>query len=203
MHSARCGSWMPRWSSIKGRLPCRHIMHQHTTILATCIVSAVNGRWRSSRMTAAIFAQANYADAINNRGTALEEMGRRDEAMACYRQAFSLDKNLVSPPWNIALLQLLRGEYDRGWPGYENRWRQKKQIKTWRDFEQPVLIDLPIEKDTRVLLHAEQGFGDAIQFCRHAPAVCSVGCSSGFRMSPAAGSASLFACGRHTNYSAR
>jgi Flp pilus assembly protein TadD len=135
------------------------------------------GNWGAavSAYETALLTQPNYADVINNLGTALEELGQRDRAMQCYRRAKELGPNLVSPPWNIALLQLLQGDYKNGWPGYENRWRQKKQSRTWRAFLQPLLKHISQMKGARILLHAEQGFGDAIQFCRYATMVAEQG----------------------------
>ena len=123
----------------------------------------------------ALAIKPDYGDAINNLGTALEEIGQRDRAMLCYQRARQLLPKAVSPPWNIALLQLLQGDYTNGWPGYENRWRQKKQCKTWRNFKQPMLSKISQMEGSRILLHAEQGFGDAIQFCRYATMVAEHG----------------------------
>ena len=123
----------------------------------------------------AIAINPTYADAINNLGTALEELGQRDRAMHCYETANDLDPTAISPPWNIALLQLLRGDYENGWRGYEHRWRQKRQSRAKRDFMQPMLNDLRELKGKRILLHAEQGFGDAIQFCRYAALIAELG----------------------------
>jgi tetratricopeptide (TPR) repeat protein len=123
----------------------------------------------------ALAIRPDYADAINNLGTALEEIGQRDRAMQCYQRAHELTPRAVSPPWNIALLQLLQGDYINGWRGYENRWRQKKQSRTWRNFDRPMLSNISQMKGSRILLHTEQGFGDAIQFCRYATMVAEQG----------------------------
>jgi tetratricopeptide (TPR) repeat protein len=122
----------------------------------------------------AIDSKPNYSDAINNLGTALEELGQRDRAMAFYQKAMQLDPSAVSPPWNIALQQLLRGDYENGWRGYEHRWQQKKQSRSKRNFTQPMPATVGDLKGKRVLLHAEQGFGDALQFCRYVPSVAQL-----------------------------
>jgi tetratricopeptide (TPR) repeat protein len=128
----------------------------------------------------ALAIRPDYADAMNNLGTALEEIGQREEAMTLYCRSLVRQPGGVSAPWNIALLQLLRGEYEPGWPGYENRWRQSKQKNSFRNFTQPMLPILSGEhtgalKGKRVLLHAEQGYGDTLQFCRYAPMVAALG----------------------------
>jgi tetratricopeptide (TPR) repeat protein len=123
----------------------------------------------------AIAIDPNFGEAINNLGTALEETGQRDEAMACYQRAKILSPESVSPPWNIALLQLLSGDAENGWRGYEHRWKQKKQCRSFRNFTQPMLSLAALRPGVKVLLHAEQGFGDAIQFCRYTERVAAFG----------------------------
>ena len=127
------------------------------------------GRWAEAIATfeRALVGRPDFVDAINNLGTALEEVGRREEAMAHYRRAAALAPDAVSPPWNVALLQLLTGDYTAGWPGYEHRWRQRLQRSVHRQFSQPMWDGSDLA-GRRLLLHAEQGFGDAIQFARYA-----------------------------------
>ena len=135
------------------------------------------GRWDNATESfqRALVIDPGFAEAINNLGTALEEMGQRDQAMDCYKRAMVLAPAALSPPWNIALLQLLRGDYENGWLGYEHRWKQKKQCRSFRNFPQP-LLSLHTELEGKsVLLHAEQGFGDAIQFCRYAQQLANLG----------------------------
>ena len=66
------------------------------------------------------------------------------------------------------LLQLSRGDFEAGWRGYEWRWRRAGAAP--RDFAQPQWRGEDLDGKT-ILLHAEQGFGDTIQFARYIPMV--------------------------------
>ena len=108
----------------------------------------------------------------NNLGLALQSLGKLDEAAACYRRALELRPDDAGVQWHQALLSLLTGDFQRGWAGYAQGWKAKK--RQWRDFSQPLWDGRPLEGKT-ILLHAEQGLGDTIQFIRYAARVKQAG----------------------------
>ncbi|MCS6766520.1 MAG: tetratricopeptide repeat protein [Candidatus Protistobacter heckmanni] len=119
--------------------------------------------------------QPGYARAWNNRGNALKELHRFDEAMRDYVQAAALDPAYATQHWNISLLALLRGDFAQGWDKYEWRWQWEDFSSPRRDFPQPQWrAGQPLEGKT-ILLHAEQGIGDTIQFVRYAPMLKALG----------------------------
>jgi tetratricopeptide (TPR) repeat protein len=114
----------------------------------------------------------NYVDAWVNLGNTYGNLGRYNEALGCLRRALSLDPNSAEAHWNHASPLLLTGDFERGWSEYEWRW------KTWvlpaREFRCPRWTGEPLLGKT-ILLHAEQGLGDTIQFVRYAPMVQRLG----------------------------
>jgi tetratricopeptide (TPR) repeat protein len=113
------------------------------------------------------------AFALVNRGSALRYLDRVDEALDSFDRAIAIDPQLAEAHWNKALLCLSLGDFERGWPGYEWRWRGATDL-TPRDFTQPQWRGEDLTGKT-ILLHAEQGFGDSIQFVRYVPMVAKRG----------------------------
>ncbi|MBF0560981.1 MAG: tetratricopeptide repeat protein [Alphaproteobacteria bacterium] len=112
----------------------------------------------------------DYPEALNNLGAAFKDMGWLDKAVALYERALGIKPDYAEAHWNESLVRLLAGNYETGWQKYEWRWKNKKFPSPKRNFLQPLWSGEDISEKT-ILLHAEQGFGDTIQFYRYVPFV--------------------------------
>jgi tetratricopeptide (TPR) repeat protein len=116
----------------------------------------------------AIQLRPRYAEAFNNKGFALVQLRRCAEALAAYEQALAIAPDYTRALLNKGLCYLLQGNYAAGWPLYEYRWsdqqRGQRQI-----FRQPPWQGDEALQGRTILVYAEQGFGDTLQFCRYVP----------------------------------
>jgi Tfp pilus assembly protein PilF len=106
--------------------------------------------------------------------TCYQAQGLREEALAACDTVLAAAPGHAEAHWNRALLLLLRGDYREGWREYEWRWHKRSFTSPQREFPQPRWRGEPIAGRT-ILIHAEQGFGDTLQFCRYVPLVAALG----------------------------
>lgn len=123
----------------------------------------------------ALALEPQFAHAHNNLGVALADLKRYDEAIAAYEQAIAIDPQYADAQWNLAICRLLLGDFARGWAGYEWRWQQEQVARFRRDYPQPLWRGNEAVAGKTVLLYAEQGLGDMLQFCRYASRVAALG----------------------------
>lgn len=115
----------------------------------------------------AIDLDPNFAEAHANLGNALAEQGQRGAAAVCYRTAIDLKPDFPEAHNSLAMALLARGDMEAGWEEYEWRWKTREGTAARHNFAQPQWRGEAAAGQT-LLIHAEQGLGDTIQFCRYA-----------------------------------
>ncbi len=115
----------------------------------------------------------NYLLAHYNSGVCYFELLEYSQAVESYKKAMLIDPQHIRSHWNIAHCHLILGELKTGFLEYEWRWKHNElqNQQTQRKFDKPLWLgDLPLEGKC-ILLHAEQGLGDTLQFVRFANAL--------------------------------
>jgi GT2 family glycosyltransferase/Flp pilus assembly protein TadD len=110
----------------------------------------------------------DHLDAHSNLCVVLKEKGNLKEAEKCCRKLIKIAPDFPEARWNLALIQLLAGKLKEGWEGYEWRWKKQDFAAAQRGFPRPLWTGFKIDGKT-ILIHTEQGYGDAIQFIRYVP----------------------------------
>ncbi|WP_233271740.1 tetratricopeptide repeat protein [Paraburkholderia acidiphila] len=129
--------------------------------------------------------QPDHTAAHNNLGTVTKDLGDLVTAIGHFERAIALDPRNVEAHSNLGHALLAAGHYEEAWPYFEQRWasfqagdRPAAQgapmlpIPPWRSG--------PLPGERRLLVLHEQGFGDALQFCRYLPVALAHGTRVGY-----------------------
>ncbi len=122
----------------------------------------------------ALSLKPDFHEAHNNLGLMFQDQGKLDEAIVCYQRALSLKPDCPEAHFNLSTIYLLKGNFKEGWEEYKYRLRRQDVSRYFNpvhlDFTQPYWDGSDIKGKT-ILLWAEQGLGDVIQFIRYVPMV--------------------------------
>jgi tetratricopeptide (TPR) repeat protein len=147
--------------SLNNRATALHSLNRFEEAIASC--------------DRALAVRPDYLEALHNRGNALRDLGLHQEALESYARALAFRPNYAEAHCGQSLVYLALGDFARGFSEYEWRWRVSTPTMTPRNFSQPLWLGDADLAGKTILLHAEQGFGDTLQFCRYVPMVAARG----------------------------
>jgi tetratricopeptide (TPR) repeat protein len=125
-----------------------------------------------------VMMRPSYAPAHTNLGNALLSMHDGPRAIRCYEEGLKLDPSSAGVRYNLALAYLREGRFEQGWQAHEARWEFKELRIPRRKFKAPMWDGKQFNSKT-LLVYAEQGLGDTLQFCRYLDYVHALAGNSG------------------------
>jgi len=114
------------------------------------------------------------AEAHHNLGVVLTEQHKLEAAIAALRRAIELKPDFAEPHLNLAFILLAQGHFKEGWEEFEWRLKCDEPTEERNSYPQPQWNGEDLRGRT-LLIHAEQGAGDTVQFIRYLPQVVALG----------------------------
>ncbi len=154
---------------------CQRAIAQHPDspellVSAATVLMKLDQAAEAERYVAKAAALRPHSPVIwNNLGLALRNQNRLAESLECFERALRLDPDWARAHYDRAFSLLLAGDYGQGFREYEHRWRAN-DLERPGDSEPEMRRRLWSGEDPkgkRILLYAEQGLGDTIQFVRY------------------------------------
>jgi hypothetical protein len=132
------------------------------------------GRWEeaAASVRTALRLQPDLPDALCDLGDILYRLGRSAEAQRSYRAALCLRPEHPELHMSLGVTLLLAGQFEEGWKELEWRLQTKGMVRELSRFSVPSWNGEAIG-DRVILLHAEYGLGDTLQFCRYVPQIAA------------------------------
>jgi hypothetical protein len=117
---------------------------------------------------AALAVISGHPQILTNRGHALRRLDQPEQALVDFAAALAAAPDFAEAQFEAAMTRLTLGDFARGWKQYEWRWKTAAFACQRRSFPAPLWLGNEPVAGKTILLHAEQGFGDTIQFIRYA-----------------------------------
>jgi len=115
----------------------------------------------------ALILDPDLSEVYCNRGRVLQNLNCHEEALLSFQRALEISPDDIDARLNESLCQLLLGNLAKGWHNYECRWQKDQMQEYHHRFTQALWLGGQPLAGKSILLHAEQGFGDTLQFCRY------------------------------------
>ncbi len=152
--------------------PSRPGLHSN---LALALNDVGRGREAVESCDRAIALDPHCVEAHSNKGNSLWGLGQREAALESYARAIEAQPDHAQTHWNEGFLRLQLGQFEIGWPKHEWRWQLPHVQAYKRNFVEPLWLGKEDLHGRTILLHAEQGLGDTLQFCRYVKTVSDFG----------------------------